>query len=87
LKKISFLISISLIYSALAAQSPQAFSYQAIARDNAGTILIINPLGIRISMVEGNKDGVAKYIETHYVTSNLFGIVNLVIGEEQVRFM
>jgi len=69
----------------LFAQAPQAFKYQAIARDEAGNILINNPIGLRISMVEGNKDGDAKYVETHSVRSNPYGIINLVIGDGRVE--
>jgi len=63
------------------AQAPQAFKYQAIARDKAGNILINNDIGLRISMVEVNRDGIARYVETHEVKSNPFGMINLVIGE------
>ena len=35
-------------------QAPQAFKYLAIARDEAGNILINNSIGLRISMVKGN---------------------------------
>jgi len=82
MKKLLFLLALALMPGMiLFSQSPQAFKYQAIARDAAGNILINNPIGLRISMVEGNKNGIAKYIESHTVKSNPFGVINIVIGE------
>jgi uncharacterized protein (TIGR02145 family) len=84
MKRILLLLLVTVSTVALFAQAPQAFKYQAIARDEAGNLLINNPIGLQVSMVEGNGDGDAKYVETHHVKSNPFGIVNLVIGEGQV---
>lgn len=79
----SLIIAIAIAVGSFA-QAPQAFKYQAIARDEAGNILINSPITLRISMVEGNKDGNAKYVETHKVKSNPFGMINLVIGKGEV---
>ncbi|MCK4678875.1 MAG: hypothetical protein KAT48_12145 [Bacteroidales bacterium] len=84
MKNINTLIIAIAIAATSFAQAPQAFKYQAIARDEAGNILINNSIGLRISMVKGNKDGNAKYVETHKVKSNPFGMINLVIGKGEV---
>ena len=67
MKKLYFTLIAVILISLVVAQTPQAFKYQAIARDKAGNILINNPIGLRISMVEGHQDGIAKYIEIHTV--------------------
>jgi len=85
MKKINFLIIILALALSSYAQAPQAFQYQAIARDHAGNILVNNPIGIRIGLVEGNIDSIPGYIETHNVKSNASGIVNLLIGEGDVE--
>jgi len=81
MKKIStFLIAIAITCGCFA-QAPQAFRYQAIARDDAGNILINNPVSLKISLVEGNEDGIAKYVETQNVKSDPFGMIDLLVGK------
>ena len=65
----------------MVAQTPQAFKYQAIARDGTGNILSNRKIGMKISIIEGGHDGQEVYIETHQVTSNIYGMINLVIGK------
>ncbi|MBN3036612.1 MAG: hypothetical protein JW861_13580 [Bacteroidales bacterium] len=62
------------------AQSPQAFRYQAVVRDNAGLILQNHIVGIRISIHDGNPGGTIVYQETFTGTTNEFGLMNLNIG-------
>jgi hypothetical protein len=68
------------INQALLAQSPPAFSYQAVIRDNAGEFLANQTVGIRISIHAATTSGTIVYQETHQVTSNLVGLINLSIG-------
>jgi len=81
--KTQILITFSfLMISGIAfAQAPQALNYQAIARDEAGNILANWDIGLRISIVQGDKDGANVYTETQRVKSNVFGLINLVIGK------
>lgn len=62
------------------AQAPQAFKYQAIARDNAGAILSSASLNVRISIHDGTPTGAVVYKESHSVTTNTFGLFSLDIG-------
>ena len=62
------------------AQSPQAFKYQAVARDASGAILADQSVSFRISILEGSAAGTAIYTETHASTTNTFGLVNLEIS-------
>jgi len=69
-----------LVSTHLGAQAPQLINYQAIARDAAGnelsgTSLLVN---VRISTDMSNTNVV--YSETHNVTTNSFGLMNLQIG-------
>lgn len=63
-----------------AAQVPQKFSYQAVARDGSGNALPSKTIGIRISVLDGSATGVANYMEAHTVTTNQFGLFTLQIG-------
>ncbi len=64
----------------LFAQAPQKFNYQAVIRDNAGNIVPVQTVGIKISILQGTVDGTLVYSETHSSTTNTFGLVALEIG-------
>ena len=63
------------------AQSPQAIKYQAIARDNAGNILVGQNVSFRISILGEAIGGDAVYVEIHDTVTNQFGLVSLEIGK------
>ncbi len=62
------------------AQAPQAFNYQAVARDASGNVLQAQPLGIRISLHMISATGPVVYSETHSPTTNQYGLFTLAIG-------
>jgi len=74
------LVTACLVQLALMAQSPKAFNYQAIARDNTGEVLSEQQIGLRISILQGTITGDAIFSERHAQTTNEFGLLNLKIG-------
>src|SRR5664279_4538292 len=60
---------------------PSGISYQAVARDAQGTELVNKSITVRFSLLIGTADGNTEWIETHQVTTDQFGLFNLVIGE------
>lgn len=62
------------------AQSPQAISYQGVARDVAGNVLANQNISIRVTLLSGNPTGTTQYVETHSLTTNTFGLFNTAIG-------
>lgn len=62
------------------AQSPQAFNYQAIARDQNGEVLSEQMIGLRIGILQGAIDSNAVYSERHEAMTNAFGLLTLKIG-------
>lgn len=75
------LLSILLILPfALLAQTPQAFKYQAVARDASGGILSNQNVQFRIQILQGSPVGNSVYTETHATSTNNFGLVNLELG-------
>jgi len=74
----TFLLFLMLGYSY--AQVPQAFNYQAVARNNAGNVLPLQDLGVRISLHVGSESGDVVYSETFTPTTNEFGLFTLSIG-------
>ena len=62
-------------------QSPNAFKYQAIARDGDGEVLANQTVSFQISLLQGSATGTTTYAETHTVSTNDYGLVSLNIGD------
>jgi hypothetical protein len=67
-------------YIATFAQSPEAFNYQAVVRDGSGNILANQNVGFRIAILQGTQTGTIVYQESHALTTNGFGLANMVVG-------
>lgn len=76
-----FIGSLMLFAIVTMAQTPEAFKYQAVARDAGGQILANQSVSFRISILQGSASGTSVYSETHAATTNTFGLVNLEIGD------
>ena len=64
------------------AQAPQAFKYQAVARDASGNVLVNKSVSFKISILSSSPTGTAVFSETHAgKTTNGFGLVELEIGK------
>jgi len=74
-------IIILLCSIAALSQSPQSFSYQAVVRDATGNIIASSPVSLRISLLSGSPQGQSIYTETHFTTTNQFGLVAVSIGQ------
>ncbi|MEA1898614.1 MAG: hypothetical protein U9N53_13220 [Bacteroidota bacterium] len=74
------LFLIIILYTLSIAQPPQSFNYQALIRDANGIILETQNVGIQISILTGTINGSSLYTETHSVSTNQFGLINLKIG-------
>ncbi len=81
IKKLILFISVALISTNIYAQVPQGFNFQAIARGTDGIPLINQELGVQVSVLQGTESGSAVYTETHAVTTNPVGLIQLIIGE------
>jgi trimeric autotransporter adhesin len=79
-----FLLSALMIGLQVRAQAPRAFKYQAVARDAAGNLLASQAVAFRIKIHMGSSSDTVVYTETHSVTTNTFGMVNLSIGSGTV---
>jgi len=62
------------------AQSPQAFKYQAVVRDNAGEIINNQTVSFRVSIRDISGIGPVVYQETRSIITNNFGLANLLVG-------
>ena len=80
LAAVLFLFTIHCSLFTLHAQAPQSFNYQAVARDNSGNILANKSVSLRISLLQGSTTGASVYSETHAVSTDNTGIINIAIG-------
>ena len=77
MKKLFFLSILFLMPQGLFSQAPQAFNYQAIARDTSGKVLVDKAISVQIEILD--QSGVI-YVEDHNVITNQFGLINLKVG-------
>ena len=68
----------------LSAQVPQAFNYQAVARDASGNVLANQAIGLQLIIHQGSAGGTIVYSETHAPTTNQFGLFSVSLGQGAV---
>jgi len=81
MKRLFTFLIVLLISAIISAQVPQAFKYQAVVRDNMGSVLAQRDVTFKISIIEGTVTGAIVYSELHSRKSNDFGLVDLEIGK------
>jgi hypothetical protein len=70
MKKLKLLFVFSILAFTLTAQVPQSFKYQAVARNNDGAVVANSPIGLKISILQGNTSGSPVNCETFTEVSN-----------------
>jgi hypothetical protein len=65
----------------LQAQAPQGFNYQATVRNSAGDLIVNTNVYFKFNVIQGSLTAVPIFTETHYVSTDDLGQVNLVIGQ------
>jgi hypothetical protein len=59
-------------------------NYQGAATDSQGNKLENQPISLKTSILQGGVEGSASYSETHYTTTDQFGLFNVIIGLGEV---
>lgn len=80
MKKIFLTLAGFMIALLSMAQSPSLMNYQGVARNAVGNVLPNQPIALRLSILNGSATGAAVYSETRTVTTNAFGLFNVVVG-------
>lgn len=78
--KCYLLLILLLISSFCISQSPHKMSYQAVIRDINNNLLSLKNIGMRISILKGEKNGLPVYMETQQTKTNLNGLISVQIG-------
>ncbi|MBP0903489.1 hypothetical protein ACFSKN_01185 [Mariniflexile gromovii] len=73
------IITVSSVFAQLGT-APQTISYQAVIRNGLNTLVQNSQVGVKISILQGNVNGSAVYVETHTSQTNQNGLLDLQIG-------
>ena len=80
MKKIIIVLAAVLLTATAFAQTPGKMSYQAVVRNSSDQLLTNQGIGMQISILLGSTTGTAVYTETQTATTNVNGLVTIVIG-------
>ncbi len=61
-------------------QAPEGFNYQALLRDASGTVKADAAVSLTISILQSSTSGSPVFSETHHITTNSQGLINLEVG-------
>ena len=63
------------------AQVPQKMSYQAVMRDASQNLIVKRNIGMQLSILKDDPNGIPVYIEVQQASTNLNGLVSIQIGK------
>ncbi len=87
MRKLTTLFAILMLcVTALLAQAPNKFSYQAVVRNASNQLETNTLIGIRVSILQNSATGSVVYSETQMLSTNANGLVTLNIGEGTVVY-
>ena len=84
MKKIFAFAATLIMAASLYGQAPSSFKYQAVLRDSRGNLKAKVATVISIDILKGSATGTSVYSETHNVTTDNYGIINLEVGKGTV---
>uniref|UniRef100_UPI004047D975 hypothetical protein n=1 Tax=Algoriphagus sp. TaxID=1872435 RepID=UPI004047D975 len=82
MKKLFYSIIVTLFFSLSAFAQSEGISFQGLARNAAGEVLVSQKISLRLSILLDTESGAVAYVETRQVTTNPQGIFSLVIGDD-----
>jgi len=86
MKNLTFVMALLLNVFFSMAQDTNGINYQSIIRDNSGQHMSNSNVSLQFSFIQGSVDGTVVYVETHDVTTNEAGIVNVALGKGNPTF-
>lgn len=78
--KLIYILGLLLFTIAADAQVPQAFYFQAFAAGEMGQPLANQAIGVQLKIIQNGPTGDIVYIETHAVSTNPVGAIDLMVG-------
>jgi hypothetical protein len=81
MKKFIYLLGFTLFFSFVAQAQNEGISFQGLARNAAGEVLVSQTISLRLSILLGSGSGTVAYTETRQTTTNPQGIFAVVVGD------
>ena len=81
MKKFIYLLGITLFFSLAAQAQNEGISFQGLARNAAGEVMVSKKISLRLSILLGSESGAVAYTETRQTTTNPQGIFAVVLGD------
>src|SRR5690606_5249753 len=79
--RIIFLLLCLSFIEAINAQTPDLINYQGMLRNNAGIPIISRAVSLQFELRQGSASGPAAFTETASVNTNMLGLFNVRIGQ------
>jgi hypothetical protein len=80
MKKLFLSLTLSFSAAMIFAQTPNAFNYQAVARNSSGAAIATTAIAVRLTIHDGTSGGTIDYQERQTATTNAFGLFTCLIG-------
>lgn len=80
MKKFLYTLAATMVMQVTFGQAPQKINYQTVVRNNSGTVVANQNVGIRFSIRDLTSTGTLLYSETQNLTTNQFGLLTAKIG-------
>ena len=87
MKKVYSVLFFILLFSFSFSQSPDSFNFQAVVRDAGGNVLVNTPVQVDIKIWQTSTGTTLSFEESHNVTTNGFGLINLQVGSVNITDM
>jgi hypothetical protein len=81
MKRLFYSFWIFLLFSFSALAQNEGISFQGLARNAAGEVLVSQTISLRLSILLGSESGTVAYTETRQTTTNPQGIFAVVLGD------
>lgn len=81
MKRLFYSFIVFLIFSSTALAQNEGISFQGLARNAAGEVLVSQTISLRLSILLGSGSGSVVYTETRQTTTNPQGIFAVVVGD------
>ena len=81
MKKFIYLLGITLFFALAAQAQNDGISFQGLARNAAGEVMVSQKISLRLSILLGSESGAVAYTETRQTTTNPQGIFAVVLGD------
>ena len=80
MKKLLLALVISFTFLGAFTQAPSLLNYQAVIRDAGNNLVVSQPVGLKISILQGSSTGIPVYSETQFLQTNVNGLLTIQIG-------